>query len=235
MKNRPQGVLFDFGDTLMETVSWDPDVGCRRLLDLAVQPHSVTLEQMNQCRGQIEEQLQQHRDGSCLEFHVRSFQRLLFDLLGLRFDLSLDQLEREFWNATIAVKPESGVRAMLQRLSDENIPAGIVSNTMFSAETMLEELRKHDLEKYFRFLLSSADYGLRKPHPAFLLAAAKRLGVEPENIWFVGDWRIYDVAGAKAAGMTAVWYHRAERPNEGPEPDLEVDGWDAFLEQLNRT
>jgi 2-phosphoglycolate phosphatase len=42
-----------------------------------------------------------------------------------------------------------------------------------------------------------------KPHPAPLLEAARRLGVEPEHCWYVGD-DLRDIEAGRAAGMRTV-------------------------------
>ena len=42
-----------------------------------------------------------------------------------------------------------------------------------------------------------------KPHPAPLLEAARRLGIEPADCWYVGD-DLRDIEAGKAAGMVTV-------------------------------
>jgi putative hydrolase of the HAD superfamily len=56
----------------------------------------------------------------------------------------------------------------------------------------------------------SADYSVRKPNPLLFETAAAKLGVAPENIWFVGDQLDLDIEGAKSAGMKAVWLNPLE-------------------------
>ncbi len=52
-------------------------------------------------------------------------------------------------------------------------------------------------------LLCADDLSVKKPAPEPLWEAAKRLGVKPENCWYVGD-HVRDIEAAVAAGMTAV-------------------------------
>lgn len=42
-----------------------------------------------------------------------------------------------------------------------------------------------------------------KPHPAPLLEAARRLGIDPQHCWYVGD-DLRDIEAGRAAGMVAV-------------------------------
>jgi FMN phosphatase YigB (HAD superfamily) len=55
--------------------------------------------------------------------------------------------------------------------------------------------------------------------------AAARLNVRAADIWFVGDRLDTDVAGAKAAGMTAVWFNPNGRQDPSRDVDLTVSGW----------
>jgi putative hydrolase of the HAD superfamily len=76
----------------------------------------------------------------------------------------------------------------------------------------------------------SAEYAVRKPQALLFDTAAARLGFAPQEIWFVGDRLDTDIAGARAAGMTAVWLRPpgAAAPTS-IEPDLIADDWPALV------
>lgn len=52
-------------------------------------------------------------------------------------------------------------------------------------------------------VVSGDTTGFPKPHPAPLLEGARRLGVDPEHCWYVGDDK-RDVEAGRAAGMVTV-------------------------------
>ncbi|MGZ3182925.1 MAG: HAD family hydrolase [Telluria sp.] len=52
-------------------------------------------------------------------------------------------------------------------------------------------------------VVSGDTTGYAKPHPAPLLEGARRLGVKPEECWYVGD-DLRDVEAGRAAGMRTV-------------------------------
>jgi phosphoglycolate phosphatase len=52
-------------------------------------------------------------------------------------------------------------------------------------------------------IVSGDTTGFAKPHPAPLLEAARRLGVAPEQCWYVGDDQ-RDIEAGRTAGMTTV-------------------------------
>jgi putative hydrolase of the HAD superfamily len=56
----------------------------------------------------------------------------------------------------------------------------------------------------FETVLTSAEAGVEKPHPAIFAAALERLGVAPAHALHVGDSAREDVEGALAAGLGAL-------------------------------
>jgi HAD superfamily hydrolase (TIGR02253 family) len=61
------------------------------------------------------------------------------------------------------------------------------------------------LHLYFDEIITSEDFGVKKPDPKPFRKALEVLGTKPEETLMVGDWPDRDVKGAKAAGIRAVW------------------------------
>jgi FMN phosphatase YigB (HAD superfamily) len=80
------------------------------------------------------------------------------------------------------------------------------------------------IEDEFRAIVISGEVGIAKPSAAVFGLALDKLGLEPKNVWHVGDSLGTDVAGAKAAGIAAVWLNRnGALLNDGdPKPDYEI-------------
>jgi len=93
-----------------------------------------------------------------------------------------------------------------------------------ASDTQRENLRVLDIEHRFGAVVISGEVGVAKPDARIFRFALHELGVEPENVWHVGDDLNTDVAGAKAASLTAVWLNRGGDPwKEGaPKPDYEI-------------
>jgi putative hydrolase of the HAD superfamily len=101
----------------------------------------------------------------------------------------------------------------------------VVSNTSFGEPVIRYELAKYGLTDHLAFVLVSSDYAVRKPNVLLFETAAARLHVPAEDIWFVGDRLDTDVAGARAAGMTAVWFNPSSRSDQSSDADLTVTSW----------
>ena len=77
----------------------------------------------------------------------------------------------------------------------------------------------------FNAVAISGELGVAKPDPAIFRFALDKLGIGAANTWHVGDSLASAVAGAKAAGLTAVWLNRGglTRLPQDPSPDLELN------------
>ncbi len=83
---------------------------------------------------------------------------------------------------------------------------------------LAEAVGEAGLTPLFDALLSSAWIGARKPHPRIYAKALQEAGVEPAEALFVGDTWGPDVAGPRAAGIPAVYLHRAGHWPDGTFP-----------------
>jgi len=79
-------------------------------------------------------------------------------------------------------------------------------------------------------LISDAE-GVSKPGREIFDRALERLGVNPEYAVFVGDHPEVDVAGARAAGMQAIW-HRDPSVSRIVEADAVIDELGGLLTLL---
>lgn len=94
---------------------------------------------------------------------------------------------------------------------------------------ILFELARHGLADQLRFVLSSADIGVRKPALTIFREAVDRLGVAAHQTWFVGDTIDEDIAGAFAAGLQPI-LSSDDATLESPAPTVPaVRTWAEFM------
>lgn len=96
------------------------------------------------------------------------------------------------------------------------------------------DLGRIGLSHHFRAAIHARNVGAAKPGAAIFHAAAAALDAPPERVAHVGDDPELDVAGAKRAGMIAVWLNRGDAawPLSGIEPDLTVTRLDQLESAL---
>ena len=231
--SRPRAILCDFGNTVLREAQFDVRAGLEAVLALATDARGWTVEKLAEDLGELLADLEPRRHASQLEFPPHMTPRLLYEPRGIFFDEPPERLEWVFWSAATSWVSEPGVEQALDSLAAAGLPCGIVSNTAFRGETLSLQLAIHGLDGVFSWVISSAEHVVRKPHHLLFQLAARRLGIPPEDTWFIGDSFECDIEGAAGVGMVPVWY----RP-EGPDSvdvapaACAVASWGEFQELL---
>jgi len=107
--------------------------------------------------------------------------------------------------AAIRFRPYPEVPAALARLREGGARLAVVSNWDVSLHDVLE---RTGLRGLVDAVVISAELGAAKPDPAIFRAALERLGAAAAEAMHVGDSVETDVAGARAAGLQAVFVAR---------------------------
>jgi len=95
----------------------------------------------------------------------------------------------------------------LRALKRGGYAVGLVSNTGRTWGRYLRPVQERlGIGTYFDVRVFSDEVGVRKPEPRIFEVALSELGLPPAKVVHVGDDVAADVAGAKAAGLRAVWF-----------------------------
>ncbi len=88
----------------------------------------------------------------------------------------------------------------------EKYRLAVICNTGVTSGVILRQLmRKDKIFDYFQFMVFSDEVSWAKPNPAIFKYTLDNLQVDSKQAAHIGDDETFDVAGAKAAGMTAIW------------------------------
>ena len=93
--------------------------------------------------------------------------------------------------------PYDGVMALLADLRRDGIAVAVVSN---KHDAGVQALCAHYFDGYVDLAVGGGDSRPLKPAPDGLLYAMERLGVTPDEVWYVGD-SVQDVLTARNAGV----------------------------------
>ena len=112
-----------------------------------------------------------------------------------------------FWGDVFpaCTRPAAGLHVTLRRLRDAGLRLGIVSNG--NACSQRRKIEALGIAPYFDSIIISGAVGLRKPDPRIFQLGLRAVGAEAADCWYVGDHPAADIAGARAAGLVAVWVH----------------------------
>ena len=203
--------------------------GIDGLLKIAKNTENISLDKVQDCVDELKRETKALRAKSSMEFSRAQFDRNLCDRLGIKFNLTDEELDQEFCNNMLIPTPEPGVKNILSELAERGIQMGIISNSILGGKALSGILDQHDMLKYFDFVMTSSDYGFRKPHLQIFKTGIARTGCKKEEIWFAGDWIPQDIVGAKNAGLTSVWYNVKSAVTDMVDPDFEIQHWDQLL------
>lgn len=120
------------------------------------------------------------------------------ETFALWYDSFLDHYKENSFNDS---RPFEGVEQLLSELTNRNIPWGIVTNKKESLSFPI--LEKTGWLTAASVVICGDTVAFSKPHPEPVLAACRRIGVDPEFTLMVGDDRRDVEAGRRAGCHTA--------------------------------
>ncbi len=107
----------------------------------------------------------------------------------------------------------------LDELESMGIKLGMISNH-HDGPALMRSLRRFRVASRFDPIVVSEKVNMRKPNPAIFRLCLSAMKVQPRQAVYVGDVPEFDVAGAKATGMSSVLI--GSKVSDGPEPDFAV-------------
>jgi HAD superfamily hydrolase (TIGR01509 family) len=190
-----RAVLFDWGDTLFHAphapeviVSFARSSGAELSLTRAREMWDEIW-----ALGKTPEEIAKGRDLS-MEAH----RQVWVDLFS-RFDRVVPGLSRALYERVMDPRswvPYADTRATLEAVRRRGLKVGVVSNVPADLRPVFAA---HGLDGLVDSYTHSFEVGAEKPDPAIFRAAAKSLGVKPNETMMVGDHEVD--RGAKRAGM----------------------------------
>jgi HAD superfamily hydrolase (TIGR01509 family) len=192
-----RAVLFDWGDTLFHAPhAAEVIVSFARSSGVAMSEERAR-EMWDEvwALGKTPEEIAKGRDLS-MEAH-----RQVWADLFSRFDGVVPGLSRALYERVMdphSWVPYSDTRRTLEAVRRRGLKVGVVSNVPADLRPVFA---KHGLAGLVDSYTHSFEVGAEKPDPAIFLAAAKSLGVKPEETLMVGDHEVD--RGAERAGMRA--------------------------------
>lgn len=96
-----------------------------------------------------------------------------------------------------------GVEGFLTKQKENEKRLGIVDNWNKNLFKILEDL---NLSKYFEFIISGGELGIRKPSRDIFIHALNILNLPAEKVLFIGDRYIDDILGPRSAKIQPILY-----------------------------
>ena len=133
-------------------------------------------------------------------------ERVWTEYVFTRHGLPKDKLMTEAEDITFFYETRFHIRSLrpeapaaLEALRAKGFRLGVISNII--SRTMVQaKLEEYGIARYFDPILTSSNFGWRKPNERIFLEAARLMGCAPAECAYVGDTISRDVSGARRSG-----------------------------------
>jgi len=231
-----KAIVFDLGGTLIDYAgnhdSWPEleEPGLAAAHELLVQNGSNLSDLNRFCSAGYEILPQRWRLATSgkRNLTVASFLIEIFDHFEVQHPKSglLELAARTYEKAICRLSsPIPQGKEVLADLKSSGYKIGLISNTMFSREAHVDDMRRFGLDSFFDSMLFSAESNEWKPAVAPFKSILRDLNTQPSNSVFIGDDPAADVVGGQKAGMLVVHFLSSNRfPSvNGANPDATID------------
>lgn len=212
-----QALLFDLDGTLLNREM--------SLVRFIADQHLRLIAPISNCPADVYQTLFIEWDQRGLVWKDRVYQQLVAHFqLDVSPEVLLDDYLTRFAKTSVLFP---GTKSMLTSLAS-TYRLGLITNGRSDLQRSV--IDHHQLTSFFNPILISEEVGLSKPEPALFLRPVQAFGLEPEQVLFIGDHPLHDVAAAKAVGMPALL--KSTAPVEGTLHDWSQ--LSTFITRLNQ-
>jgi len=234
---KPKMILFDYGQTLVNEKKFDGIAGTKAVLRYATRnKYNRTAEDVQAAADAINAELgrfdPKRRHLVQVEVPNHMFTAYLYQSMGIELPLSHQDIDRAFWNAASPGVPSDGIEGFLAFLKERKIRTGVISNITYCGEVVEERINNLLPDHYFEFIIATSEYMFRKPNKRIFELALEKAGLQPEDVWYIGDNYLCDVVGARNAGIFPIWYIGANADPRGEDDVLTISHWDELQRQI---
>lgn len=121
----------------------------------------------------------------------------------------------------------SGALETLTRLTERGFHLGIISNG--SLDSREKTVAATPFSNFIQQLVSSGQFGQKKPHPEIFLSTLEAAGFKPSQCLYVGDHPVNDIQGALSAGLHAVWLKGFHEKKNLPKGAISIESLPEIL------
>ena len=252
---RPDMILFDYGQTLVNETPFDGVRGTEAVLRYCTEnKYHLTAEQIQREANAINSELGGFDPARRHLFQVEApnymFTAYLYESLGIKLSLTSGQVDQIFWDAASPGRPTEGCPEFLAYLAAQGIRTGVISNISYCGQVVEQRIRGLFPGHPFEFVLATSEYMFRKPNRRIFWLALEKAGLRQawmtgedagqgynpdtgkqldsgsRNVWYIGDQYECDIVGAAGAGLFPIWYTGAmDLPYESHEGVMTVSHW----------
>ncbi|MEW6355349.1 MAG: HAD family hydrolase [Planctomycetota bacterium] len=218
----PKGILFDLDDTILAFGAAGDETWrslCNEYAGRCALDAKQLLDAFREVADWYWSDEERHRHGRLnLNATRRRIVRLAFEKLGIANPALADEIADAFSVRRVeAIRFFPRAEETLRRLLEHGVAMALMTNG--EAITQRAKVERFGLVRFFKTILIEGELGFGKPHPDVYRRALDDLGLDPRDVWSVGDNLRWDVAGPQALGVFGIWH---DWRGEGLPPDTDI-------------
>ena len=215
-----KGLIFDLNGTLIDIFTSESDWEIYRTTANFLDYHGVSIAP-DRLKEEYFSLLKRQKKESFEEFPEFDAATLFEDIIARYGSKDVTAVPREcaiVFRAAGRYKLElyDGVAEVLENLSKSFLMAAVSDGQKIWA---IPEMRSAGLDKFFKNVVISSDYGFRKPDPRMFAMVLEKMGLEVQEVIFVGNDMYRDIYGAHHLGMKTVFF----RSNQGEQSFFDIE------------
>lgn len=237
---KPKMILFDYGQTLVDEQLFDGVKGTEAVLKYATKnKYNKSAEELQAYANELNQELGRFDPEKRHLFQVEvpnyMFTKYLYESQGVQIPLSPEELDTVFWDAAAPGKPTDGIEEFLAFLKENQVRTGVISNISYCGNAVVKRINNYIPDNDFDFIIATSEYMYRKPNKRIFELALEKAGMQPEEVWYIGDQYQCDIVGAKEAGLFPVWYIGAIDMKYEPRQDVcTIRNWKELIELFGK-
>lgn len=200
-----KGILIDMGETIVHNINIDYTKSLDKLYELIINKEQISISKNGFIIQAKEILFEIFNFRNNIEFKMIDYLRLLIDLFNLEFSLTIYELEEVFLFNSCEIKIVDNIEKLFIYFKQKCYPIILVSNTSFSKNLIIKVLG--DLYYFFDDIIVSSDYPFRKPNKNIFSIGIKKINLDKNNIYYIGNDFNVDVIGAYNSGINPIWFN----------------------------
>lgn len=226
---KQMGILIDMGDTLIHNIDFDFKRSLTIMYNESLNK-TVSLDTFLNYSLTIIKDVFSERN--FIEIKLIDYLKQLIELFDLKYSVSVEDIELEFSKNVSKIEIIKDSVELLKYLKSKNYKIIVLSNTCMSKQAILNTLEP--FKEYLDDVIVSSDYCVRKPHFSFFDIGIKRMGIEKDDIYFIGNDFYYDIYGSNVVGIKAIWFNEKHLLPDNKYKNLkyiEVDSYESLMKK----
>ena len=199
-----KGVLLDIDNTIYHYESCHmqaQSVLIKELSRLLVVPEETIKKEYFNSRKTVNKRLCKTASSHSRFLYI---QLTIEKILGISDFENTLKMEKLYWNIFLEkMQLNTAAKKFILKCNEINI--AICCVTDLTAQIQFRKLLKFNLENHIKYIVTSEEVGVEKPHALMFQSALEKIGLSASDVIMIGDHPIKDIKGAQSMGINA--YH----------------------------